>query len=256
MTQSLHLIAIVSLVAGGICALLIALDLRRRPPHMWIMSLVWPLCALFGSVLVLIAYLTTGRAVKPGPGMAQGHTHEHHDHHGHHEHHGHAHGHMPAHSFPVSVMHGTLHCGSGCTLGDLLAETLAALIPALPLLFGYPWLFGDQIFAVWILDFLLAFGFGIAFQYFAIKPMRDITVRQALVDALKADAASLIAWQVGMYGFMAVAHFWLFPQVLGQPLTPLSAEFWFAMQIAMLCGFVTSYPMNWALLRAGVKEPM
>jgi hypothetical protein len=33
-----------------------------------------------------------------------------------------------------------------------------------------------------------------------------------------------------------------------------SFEFWFMMQIAMLCGFVTSYPANWWLLRTGIKE--
>jgi hypothetical protein len=34
------------------------------------------------------------------------------------------------------------------------------------------------------------------------------------------------------------------------------AEFWFMMQIAMLCGFCTSYPVNWWLLRLGIKDPM
>jgi hypothetical protein len=28
------------------------------------------------------------------------------------------------------------------------------------------------------------------------------------------------------------------------------------MQIAMLCGFVTAYPVNWWLIRTGVKELM
>ena len=28
------------------------------------------------------------------------------------------------------------------------------------------------------------------------------------------------------------------------------------MQIAMLCGFLTAYPVNWWLLRSGVKENM
>ena len=28
------------------------------------------------------------------------------------------------------------------------------------------------------------------------------------------------------------------------------------MQIAMLCGFATSYPVNWWLIRAGIKERM
>ena len=33
-------------------------------------------------------------------------------------------------------------------------------------------------------------------------------------------------------------------------------EFWFAMQLAMLAGFVTSYPVNWLLIRIGWKERM
>ena len=28
------------------------------------------------------------------------------------------------------------------------------------------------------------------------------------------------------------------------------------MQIAMICGFVTAYPVNWWLIRAGLKEKM
>jgi hypothetical protein len=32
--------------------------------------------------------------------------------------------------------------------------------------------------------------------------------------------------------------------------------FWFMMQIVMLAGFLTSYPVNWWLLRAGIKEEM
>lgn len=33
-------------------------------------------------------------------------------------------------------------------------------------------------------------------------------------------------------------------------------SFWFMMQIAMLCGFATSYPVNWWLLRSGIKKKM
>jgi Domain of unknown function (DUF4396) len=35
-----------------------------------------------------------------------------------------------------------------------------------------------------------------------------------------------------------------------------TVEFWFTMQLAMLAGFVTSYPVNWWLIEAGVKEEM
>ncbi len=86
--------------------------------------------------------------------------------------------------------------------------------------------------------------------------MRNLSVGQALVQAVKADAASLTAWQVGMYGFMAFAYFYLFRRTLAAELRVDSFEFWFMMQIAMLCGFVTSYPVNWWLVRKGVKEAM
>ena len=31
---------------------------------------------------------------------------------------------------------------------------------------------------------------------------------------------------------------------------------WFMMQIAMVCGFPTSYPVNWWLITSGIKEKM
>ena len=43
---------------------------------------------------------------------------------------------------------------------------------------------------------------------------------------------------------------------LGVTLRTDTPEFWFAMQIAMLCGFATAYPMNWLLIRTGIKEKM
>lgn len=53
-----------------------------------------------------------------------------------------------------------------------------------------------------------------------------------------------------MYGWMAIVRFAIFDRELPND-TPV---FWFLMQIAMFFGFVTSYPVNWWLLRRGVKE--
>ena len=72
-----------------------------------------------------------------------------------------------------------------------------------------------------------------------------------IVAAVKADTLSLTAWQVGMYGFMAIAQFAYFRPLLGKPIEVNTPEFWFTMQIAMLCGFVTAYPVNWWLIEAG-----
>ena len=41
-------------------------------------------------------------------------------------------------------------------------------------------------YAVWVLDYLLAFGLGVAFQYWAIAPMQHLGLRQGLWRALKA----------------------------------------------------------------------
>jgi hypothetical protein len=51
---------------------------------------------------------------------------------------------------------------------------------------------------------------------------------------------------------MAVAVFLLFHHEL----SPTDPVFWFMMQLGMLCGFLTSYPVNGWLLKIGWKEKM
>lgn len=176
---------------------------------MGIMNVAWPVTALFGSVLILWSYFTYGRLAtheRAHAAMERGET-------------------MPHKTrtpFPAMVGKGDLHCGSGCALGDLVAETLVFLVPAVATWFG--WQRPCPLPGLWA--------------------------------AVKADTASLTAWQVGMYGFMAFAQFYLFRRVLGTTLEVNSVEFWFMMQIVMIAGFATSYPVNWWLLKAGLKEKM
>jgi hypothetical protein len=125
----------------------------------------------------------------------------------------------------------------------LIAEWLVVVVPLT--------LFGRKIFGTWALDFALAFLIGIVFQYFTIAPMKNLSPGPGIMAALKADTLSLIAWQIGMYGWMAVVIFKLFGEI---PKT--NPVFWFMMQIAMVVGFVTSYPANWWLLKTGIKERM
>lgn len=239
----LHLLAILSLIAGIACFAIIGFDEYRDPQHMWIMNVVWPVVALFGSVVTLWAYFAYGKLAahsKMMPAIERGET-------------------PPSKKltpFPMMVAKGTSHCGSGCCLGDIAAEWLAFGIPAIAVWLGWKSIFSEKMFAVWILDFIFAFLIGVAFQYFTIKPMRDLSMGRGVVQALKADTLSLTAWQVGMYGFMAIAHFWIFAVILGSELKVNSVEFWFMMQIAMWCGFATAYPVNWWLVSSGIKEKM
>ena len=82
--------------------------------------------------------------------------------------------------------------------------------------------------------------------------MQHLPPGQGLLAALKADTLSLMAWQIGMYGWMAIVTFWLF----GHELRKGNPVFWFMMQIGMLAGFLTSYPINWWLVRRHIKEKM
>jgi hypothetical protein len=235
----LHVLALASLALALACALIIVIDEAVRPQQMWIMNLVWPLCALFGSLVWLIFYFHYGRSMRPAHAEPS-----------------HKHAHRREQPFPILIAKATSHCGAGCTLGDIIAEWLAFAVPAVAVAFGWKSLFGEKIFAVWIFDFILAFVLGIGFQYFTIQPMRHLSAARGLVEALKADAASITAWQIGMYGFMALAQFAWFAPAFGGEAQVDTPEFWLAMQIAMLCGFATSYPVNWMLLELGVKEEM
>ena len=236
----LHLIAIASLVVAGGCTIVIAADQVRRPQRMAVMTLVWPLTALFGGVLWLALYWRWGRAAT----KAEQHRREERG------------DKPPGMPLAVSIATGASHCGAGCTLGDIIGEWLAFFVPAVAAAFGWRWLFADRIIAVWVLDFLLAFSIGIGFQYFAIAPMRHLSVGRGLVAALKADTVSIASWQLGMYGIMALAQFaWLRP-AYGAVAPVDSPEFWFVMQVAMLGGFATAYPVNWWLVSVGIKERM
>jgi Domain of unknown function (DUF4396) len=217
------LLAWASIAVGIVSAIAVALDERTHPQPMWIMNLVWPITALYGGFLGLWGYYRLGRP-RPaaGAGPPRGRD-------------------KP---FWQIAAVATTHCGAGCALGDLIAEWTLVVFPMT--------LFGRRIFAAWVLDFLLAFLLGIAFQYFTITPMRHLSPRAGLVAALKADALSLTAWQVGMYGWMALVTF----AILGRELPPTTAVFWLMMQCGMIAGFLVSYPVNWWLVRSGLKERM
>lgn len=112
---------------------------------------------------------------------------------------------------------------------------------------------GLALWPEYIADYFLAFLLGIAFQYFSIAPMRGLGVGEGIVAALKADTLSLTAFELGLFGWMAIIQFVLFPIKHLHPDTPV---YWFLMQIGMMLGFLTSYPVNAWLLKAGLKEKM
>ncbi len=138
------------------------------------------------------------------------------------------------------------HCGSGCTLGDVISEFA---IFALGLTIA-----GLTLGAEYVGDYIFALAFGIVFQYFAIAPMRGLGLKNGLIAAAKADFISLTAFEVGLFGWMAIMAFVLFPAP--HHLMPSSAAYWLLMQIGMIIGYFTSWPANVWLVNRGIKVPM
>ena len=136
------------------------------------------------------------------------------------------------------------HCGAGCTLGDIVGSSLVFLL-------GLE-LAGLALWPELAVDFVLALSLGVIFQYWTIAPMRGLGLRDGLVAALKADTLSLVAFEVGLFAWMILVQLVLFPEGLH----PDEAGFWFMMQVGMILGFITAYPVNWWLVRAGIKERM
>jgi hypothetical protein len=101
-----------------------------------------------------------------------------------------------------------------------------------------------------MIDYAFALLFGILFQYFAIAPMSGEWGIKSFIRAAKADVASLTAFEVGLFGWMAIYQIAIFDWKLGM----VTTVYWWMMQIGMILGFVTSFPMNWLLIKVGIKE--
>lgn len=211
-----------ALLAIG-AALLVLGDiyLHGRRQHMAIMQAVWPLTMLYWGVPGLLFYFWFGRSM-PRRGATQD-------------------GNMQRPMWQATF-NGATHCGAGCALGDFVGDWLAFAT-------GFK-LLGSELMAKFLLAFVLAYGFGIVFQDRALAPMRGLGLRDGVLQANKADTLSLVAYEIGMFAWMGFAV-WLYPG-----LQPTGWAYWLMMQIAMILGFATTYPVNWWLISRGIKERM
>jgi hypothetical protein len=227
--MDIEIISKISILAGILSSAVIIVHLLYHPQKMWIMNIVWPVTALYGSVFGLWLYFKIGQTKKMEHGAHNMNMH-----------------HSEAHTYITwqHIAKSTLHCGSGCFVGDVLSEILLFYITIT--------VFTNPLFDRWLVNYIFAFLVGIVFQYYSIKPMKHLSSRDAIRASLKADSLSLTCWQIGMYGWMAVSIFLIFQHSLPAD----SWIFWFMMQIAMALGFFTACPVNAWLLKKGIKEPM
>lgn len=232
----MNIISIFFVVSGILLSIFVYFDARKRPQPMLIMRIVWPLTMLWASWVGLIAYFWFGReksiieTMGMMPGMSGRMSMQ---------------GGMDMDSIQIpkpkwqGIALSTLHCGAGCVMADIIGETTSGI-------------FGLTMMSGWGLDYILALVCGVFFQYMAISEMEKVTIKKTLVRAVKSDLLSLSAWQVGMYGFMWV--YFSYFSLTG--FNRASFEFSFVMQLAMITGFIFSYPMNMLLIKMGLKNSM
>ena len=239
-------------VGIGVLSFLVILAdiLRGYRQHMTIMNWVYPITGLYWGPVAVYFYVRRGRpmsqrwAQEHGMDMEQmmssGDGEE-----------------DPPSYWPFArknwwpISKGVSHCGAGCTLGDIIGEWIIYLTAwSIPLFAAKP---PNTLFAAYVADFVLAWTLGIIFQYFSIVPMReDIGRLQGIWAAIKADTLSIVSLQLGLFGYMALNHLVFFKP----PLTIASPTYWFMMQIGMIIGFFTAWPVNTWLIRKGWKEKM
>ena len=217
----------VSIALALLCAVFILYDIfgRGYRQQMGIMEAVWPVTALYFGPGAIWAYYRWGR---PKSEKWQEETDS-----------------SPEKSFAASTATGVSHCGAGCTLGDIIGATFVFVI-------GWE-IAGLSLWPEYIVDYTLAFTLGIIFQYFSIAPMRGLGFVEGIKAALKADTLSLTSFEVGLFGWMAIMQLVFFPV---EHIHPDHAAYWFLMQVGMILGFFTAYPVNWWLIKRGIKEAM
>ncbi|HET9149203.1 MAG TPA: DUF4396 domain-containing protein, partial [Alphaproteobacteria bacterium] len=178
MPQWLIVLSWVSTVLGLATAGAIAADVIRRPQRMAIMNVVWPVTGLYFPLVGWWFYAAMGRPMAVDAREIEGKR-----------------------AYWRQIFLSATHCGSGCVLGNIIG---------VPIVFFTGWIvFGERLFAEYVVEFALAYLFGIAFQYFPIRTMRRIPPREAIVEAVKADTFSLAAFEIGMFAWMAAVRYGL-----------------------------------------------
>lgn len=230
----MNIITIFFTLSGVVLSGIVYYDTIKNKQSMPIMNIVWTLTMLWASWIGFIAYISFGRQKGNNKSMIMDSTMDM------------SHNNMVMSDTTNTKKHkwqgialSTLHCGAGCSLADIIGESVSGGL-------------GLSLYMGWGIDYILALMIGVYFQYMAIQQMGRVKSSVAFRKAVKSDLLSLTAWQIGMYGFMAI-YIICFAE---NGVDRISFEFWFMMQIAMIAGFIVAYPMNILLIKLGLKHSM
>jgi uncharacterized protein DUF4396 len=133
----------------------------------------------------------------------------------------------------------TIHCVAGDATGILLAAVVTS------------WLRLPMSLEV-IVEYVAGFAVGLfVFQALCMKPNFDGSYWRAVKSTLLAETLSMNAVMAGMIPVMVI----LMSRDMSA-MEPSSVRFWGTMSLAFVVGTVTTYPVNWWLVKRGLKHGM
>lgn len=220
----LNQLALPFLVVGGCTALMIMKDLFRHPHPVAVMNIVWPLTGLYMPFFGWLAWWYLGRQPSRQAKLA-----------------------LLAPAGPQrytnwqTIFISTSLSAAACIMGDVLSLPLITLLNHFAI--------NPQLGLQALISLALAFLLGLFFQFLAIRQRERCSFGRALLLAFKTETFPLLIYQSGIFIFMALA----LKYVLNQQINPLRVPFWFMLQLAMMIGFIFSWPANHFLIKRGLN---
>jgi hypothetical protein len=220
----LNQLALPLLVLGGCTALMILKDLFRHPHPVPVMNVIWPLTGLYLPFIGWLAWWYLGR--KPSrqaklallvPQKIQGYA-----------------------SWQTIFISTSLSAAA-CIFGDLITLPIVTLLNQFAI--------NPTVWMEGLICVLISLLVGYFLQFLAIRQREKRSPASALLLALKTETFPLLIYQLGIFIFMALA----LKFVLNQQINPLLVAFWFMLQLAMIIGFLFSWPANHLLIKRGLN---
>ena len=205
-----------------LCAAAILYDVYGRGYRQRVhaMEAVWPITALYFGPLALLAYYRWGRPRSEKWQKEQGDT--------------------PEKSLAAAAATGGIPGGAASAVGHVIGVPLVVL-SGLTIAGQSLWV---MILVIAVIAVALLFVFA---YFFSTVPTRGLSSGKGLTVALLIALVTVLAFDVGMGGWMLVMHYLLFMP----PLTDVT--FVFLMQVGLILGFLTGYPAVLWLVRRGIK---
>ena len=131
------------------------------------------------------------------------------------------------------ALRATLHCLMGCGIGDILGVIISTI-------FGLP--YGARI----IVGVIFGFIFGFLLSVFPLLKA-NISFAQAAKIVLTTEVLSILAMEAAEAGTELI-----FPGMRRMGL--IHIQYWIGLIIALTAGFVVAFPVNYLLVKKGVRH--